>query len=567
MQPTALAATLALCLLALPAPARQLPTSTQTVTVTGDLSLFGHAHFSSISDDGSRVAFLSVGNSSGTDTCIDVYVRDLPAGALTPIATCDAATGGPSAGIASLSGDGSQVAWSSAAPGGPVQVRAVAGGPVEVLSVGPSGPADASSTWPSCSFDGSQVAFHSGATNLSVPPLSSAGSTNVFVRDRSANRTVLISRQTNGLPATGFSLYPDVSRDGRFVAFASNNGQLVSSPPDLNNLFDVFVRDRDPDRNGVFDEGNAVTVKVSVASNGDPADQASDRPSISADGRFVAFSSLASNLDPVPANQPQIYVHDRDPDGNGDFYDTLGTTERVSVNAFGIPADLGGCFNPDLSGDGRYVAYVTGSTNLVPNDTIDYRDVFVHDRLTGQTILASSTSTGLPGNDDSEVFLFGPGPSVARNGARVSFASFATNLAGPGADGFDDVFAKDLCAPVGLDLGFGLAGFGGVAPYFTACGSLKLGGSALVRLSDARPFAPAFLYLDFALTPTPLLGGTFAVVPAVPLPFPTGPDGLVETLVPGGLGPLTVFAQWAVLDPAGPQGAAFSNALRIDLVP
>ncbi|MBI4470036.1 MAG: PD40 domain-containing protein, partial [Acidobacteria bacterium] len=173
---------------------------------------------------------------------------------------------------------------------------------------------------------------------------------------------------------------PSISADGRFVAFESEATNLV--PGDGNSAHDVFVRDR----------LTGVTERVSVSSTGTEAigDQYfySVSASISADGRFVAFDSSATNLVPGDGNNAHdVFVRDR----------LTGVTERVSVSstgteAIGDPYDYSG--SASISADGRFVAFESDATNLVPGDTNKARDIFVRDRLTGVTERVSVSSTG-----------------------------------------------------------------------------------------------------------------------------------------------------------------------------
>jgi len=182
----------------------------------------------------------------------------------------------------------------------------------------------------------------------------------------------------------------------------------------------------------VAETAPGVTELVSVSSAGVQGNQDSQRPSVSADGRFVAFASLSDNLVPDDTNvSNDIFVRDR----------RTGTTERVSVSSAGRQADRdSGVFNgmgaPSISGDGRYVAFDSEATNLVRRDTNDTADVFVHDRLTGTTDLASVASDGTPANAG------GTEPGISRDGRFIGFVSVSDNLV-PDANFTADVFVHD----------------------------------------------------------------------------------------------------------------------------
>jgi Tol biopolymer transport system component len=166
---------------------------------------------------------------------------------------------------------------------------------------------------------------------------------------------------------------------------------------------------------------------VSVDSDGSEGDGDSFNPSISADGRFVAFHSVATNLVAGDTNAgSDVFVHDR----------LTGTTERVSVDSSGAQSSGQSSF-PSISASGRFVAFASTSTDLVPDDNNSQNDVFVHDRQTGTTERVSVDSAGTEGNSLS---FF---PSISADGRFVSFASSASNLVGSDNNGSQDVFLRD----------------------------------------------------------------------------------------------------------------------------
>jgi WD40-like Beta Propeller Repeat len=147
----------------------------------------------------------------------------------------------------------------------------------------------------------------------------------------------------------------------------------------------LYVHDRDADGNGVFDEpGGFATVLLSVAADG-THDFNAESPDLSDDGRFVAFSTTAALVADDTNGERDVYVRDRDADGDGIFDepDAVGI-ERVSVSSAGAQGDgESGRSEIRISGDGRVVAFLSYASNLVPNDTNHQRDIFVHDRVTG----------------------------------------------------------------------------------------------------------------------------------------------------------------------------------------
>jgi len=208
--------------------------------------------------------------------------------------------------------------------------------------------------------------------------------------------------------------YPSVSANGRFVAFSSVS-DLVSD--DTNFAEDVFVVDRE----------TGTIELISRAADGNPGNSFSISPSVSADGRFVAFQSSASNLVSGDTNNTMdVFVVDR-------ATDTIELVSRTSEgflsNAFSSMASI--------SADGRFVAFVSGASNLVPNDTNGQHVVFVVDRQTNIIELVSRANDGSLGND--RTFR----PSISADGRFVTFASSASNLVSNDTNGQHDVFVVD----------------------------------------------------------------------------------------------------------------------------
>ena len=323
----------------------------------------------------------------------------------------------------SISGDGRYVAFESSSPDlvpgdgniiSDIFVRDRFIGTTQRVSVDPGGASgNSDSRSPSISSDGRYVAFHSQASNLVAGD--SNGHPDVFVRDRLSGTTERVSVDSGLTQGNNYSNVPSVSDDGRFVAFASNASNLVAG--DTNGFLDVFVRDRLA----------GTTERVSVDSNGGQADHISNLPSISSDGRFVAFHSMASNLVGGDSNGAEdVFVRDR----------LMGTTERVSVDSGGAQAN-GTCQAPSISSDGRYVAFRSEASNLVAGDTNGATDVFVRDRLMGTTARASVGAGGVQGTGPSYF------PSVSDDGRFVAFNSPASNLVSGDTNGVEDIFVRD----------------------------------------------------------------------------------------------------------------------------
>lgn len=269
------------------------------------------------------------------------------------------------------------------------------------------------STLPSVSADGRFVAFESAASTFAT------GDTNVshdvFVRDRALGLTSCISLNPLGQPATGSSEGPSISADGRFVAFWSTASDLVSN--DTNGCFDVFVRDQQV----------GATTRVSVDSSGVQGNLASLQPSISADGRYVAFHSAATNFSPLA--------------GNGNYnafvYDCVGGTQTLTSAGMLAQHANGSCSHVRVSDDGRFVAFLSAASNLVPNDTNNAPDVFVHDQANSNVTRVSVSSSGAQSND------YSLNASISGDGRFVSFVSNATNLDPLDVTVFSDVYVHD----------------------------------------------------------------------------------------------------------------------------
>lgn len=228
-------------------------------------------------------------------------------------------------------------------------------------------------------------------------------------------RTTLISKTSGGDPATGASSFARwISPTGRFVAFESFATNLPGTQGGT--ITQVYIRDRK----------TAKTNLISKTSGGDPADGGSSfDPSMSADGRFVAFESDATNL-PGASGYPQVYVRDR----------RTGKTTLISKTSGGAPATGGASTDASISGSGRFVTFESAATNL-PSALTPSRQVYLRDRKTGRTTLISKTSGGDPANADSEDSF------VSRNGRFLGFESQATNLPG-GLGGTDDqIYVRD----------------------------------------------------------------------------------------------------------------------------
>jgi Tol biopolymer transport system component/acetyltransferase-like isoleucine patch superfamily enzyme len=396
-----------------------------------------------ISADGRFVAFISRASNlipgGGVDVNggrggEDIFVFDRTTGSLELISRQGDADGGAQADNGSdrptISADGRFVAFDSRAtnliPGGDDNT-----GSLELVSRKDDADGGAqgndSSFSPTISADGRFVAFFSSATNLIPGGGSDAngGSYDAFVFDRTTGGLELVSRQDaadGGAQGNDSTSNPTISADGRFVAFSSQATNLVPGGGlDVNGTAkDVFVFDR-------ATGGLELVSRQDAADGGAQGDGSSSRPTISADGRFVAFYSFATNLIPggdVNGSAQDVFVFDR----------TTGGLELVSRqdDADGGTQGNGGSNDPTISADGRFVAFYSRATNLIPggDDNGSNSDAFVFDRTTGGLKLVSSQGDadgGAQGNGGSS------NPSISADGHFVAFQSIATNLIPGGA--------------------------------------------------------------------------------------------------------------------------------------
>jgi Tol biopolymer transport system component len=269
---------------------------------------------------------------------------------------------------------------------------------------------------PAISGDGRVVAFDSVATTL--VPNDTNKDDDVFVRDRNTGATERVSVSTAGEQGNDSSGRPSVDGDGNLVAFDSNATKLVDH--DGNHQMDVFVRDR----------AAGTTERISVSSDEKQGDGGSNSPSISDDGRYVAFISTSTNLVPGDTNGTNdVFVRDL----------VAGTTELESVSSDGTIGNSSST-GVGISADGRWVTFSSFANNLVPGDTNDSFDVFLHDRQTGTTQLVSQSSDEVIGDQPSF------SSNVSADGRFVAFYSNATNLVTGDTNERSDGFVRDTVA-------------------------------------------------------------------------------------------------------------------------
>lgn len=383
----------------------------------------GRSERSAISASGRYVAFSSSATNItriDTNAAQDIFVDDRVTGTTerVSVSSIGSQANGPSA-LPAISADGRFVAFQSQATNlvsgatpdvWSIYVRDRRAGTTTLVSKSESGganPTDA--TTPSISADGSLVAFASAAALT-------AADTNctwdVYVRDTAADTVALASVDSAGDPGCNGSFGPAISPDGRYVAFVSD-GRLV--PEDDEGARDVYRHDR----------LTGGTIRVSVDDTGDGVAGASFAPAISADGRFVAFTS-AARLDPFDTN------------GVNDIYvrDTLtGDTTRESISSAGAQAN-GASDKPALTADGGIAVFESLATNLVSGDSNSSFDVFLRDRFHSTTTRLSLANTGAQCNGASFH------AAIARDGTALAFVSTGTNLVPRDGNGEWDAFVR-----------------------------------------------------------------------------------------------------------------------------
>lgn len=438
---------------------RNLENGTTTLVSVNHLGTGGgNGQFFSpvISPDGRFVAFASTASNLVANdknlphrqdgSLTDVFVRDLQARVthLVSVNLTGTDSGEDESFTPSISADGSVVAFYSKAKNlvsNPktacsfadyvtnVYVRHLPDGPTRLVSVNGAGSHGCGESYgyipPSISADGGFVAFMSTAFDLAGNDTNRWGGDDVFVRDLKNDTTTLVS--VNRFGDTGDwvyaypSEYPFMSADGRFVVFTSASPDLVSS--DANGrIRDVFVRDL----------LNEQTSLVSVNALGVSGNGLSFAQAITTDGRFVAFYSNATDLAIIGDTNVARDVFVRD------LQD--GTTAVASVSQAGTTTGDGESLLGGISADGRYVAFVSAATDLVSNDGNGAYDVFFRDMQAGTTSLASVNTTGTDsGNNWSYA------PFISQDGALVAFTSLATDLIGlPDSNQGGDVFIRPV---------------------------------------------------------------------------------------------------------------------------
>ncbi|MBI5768012.1 MAG: PD40 domain-containing protein [Verrucomicrobia bacterium] len=348
---------------------------------------------------------------------------------------------------------------------------------------GPSG--NGHSDNPITSADGRYTVFASDASNLVVGDSNSQRDIFLYDNQTAAIRRLNLSQQ--GAQANGPSNNPTITANGRYVAFESAATNLVLG--DTNGFSDIFV----------VDTLTGAITRVSVTSGGAQANSSSFRPSISSNGRFVAFESPATNLDAAAnvVGVSQIFVHDRDVSGSGTLDNAVNISTALVSRATGGAGAAGSAHStqPRISGDGSYIAFASDATNLVVGDTNALRDIFLRDR-TGLTTTRVSVATG----GTQATGGASRSPSLSDDGRYIAFASDATNLVVGDTNGVSDVFVHDRTTTTTVRVSVTSAGAQAADPSAVGAqlGSLNPSISATGR------------YVAFASLANNLTSGSFA---------------------------------------------------------
>jgi len=348
------------------------------VSVGNDGSNGGNNGPIDVSDDGRYVAFSSI-NLDGNSN-VNVYTRDRTTGTTELISVANdgnPSTVGSSASGISISGSGRYITFVSSASDivsgdtngeTDVFVRDRVTGTTQRVNIASDGTQangndNSVAIRTDISTDGRYVVFNSPASNL--VPNDTNGKSDIFIHDRINGSTARVNLTNGGAQSIGHDDGVALSSDGRYVVFVSFDNNLVAN--DTNGQTDIFVRD--------LIMGS--TELVSVADDGSQANSTSVYPSISANGRYVSFNSSANNL--VTGGTPQglaIFVRDR----------IANTTEMIDTPHDGSVANYFSFGDSAVSGDGRYVVFASGASNLVAGDSDvnNQFDIFMHDRISGQ---------------------------------------------------------------------------------------------------------------------------------------------------------------------------------------
>jgi hypothetical protein len=472
----------------------RVSTEVNGVEGNGDSTSYRQA----MSGNGQFVVFASNASNflfSDTNDHLDIFVRDVKSWTMSraSISSSGAQANGDST-LPAISSDGAYVAFDSAATNlvsgdnnGHIDVfiRARLLGITERVSVGSDGiEANQGGTRANVTTDGQFVVFESHSDNL--VRRDSNGDSDIFVHDRMTGMTERVSVSSTGIEALGSSEMAHISGDGRFVVFQSNAPNLVVG--DTNNAYDVFIHDR-------FTE---VTTLMSRSGLGMIGNAASFQPSISDDGRWVGFSSDASNFAVDDSNnKTDAFLHDT-------MTGVLMLVSRSSTGQLGNDrSDLA-----EISADGHSMVFRSAATNLVAGDSNAQPDLFVRD-------LQADFTTRVSFETDGSQFT-GPlsDPSISGNGQYVSFWSTASDVVPGDTNQASDAFVIDTQSNALLAAyGVGKANSSLCVPVIGASGLPSLSGKTTLKITATQELGskPGMFFWGHASASIPFHGGTLLV--------------------------------------------------------
>jgi Tol biopolymer transport system component len=399
--------------------------------------------------------------------------------------TSQGASGNGASVAPSISGDGSLIVFASLATnfvtgvvGQQIFLHDRGSNQVSLVSADNSAAANAgnaASSAPVISLDGTAVAFVSMATNLLAPAVPSVVGQQVYVTDAATGLNSLVSQNTGGTPGNGTSSAPAINSNGRFVAFVSDSTNLVTGVTGQQ----VYLRDRQTNQTSLISQTSGAG---NVAGNG-----ASMSPAISADGRFVAFVSLSTNLVSLVSGQ-QVYLRDT----------LTNQTTLISQSTGGTPGS-GLSSTPSISSNGPFakVAFASSSANLV--GVVTGTQIYLRDTQTGITSVVSLDNNVVPvaGTGQSSA------PAISSDGRFVAFTSQATNLLAPGTPSVNapQIYLRDTVGNLTLlvsqnDSGTpSTAGATNLSPVVTTNGAYVAFVSSATNLVSTPLAAPADVYV------------------------------------------------------------------------
>ncbi len=396
----------------------------------------GESYFPSVSNDGSRLVFISWADNlvpNDVNSNPDIFILNKSTNTLSPAIFAES-NGQPNDLVleTKISGNGQFVVFTSIATNlsgictdsvADIYIYEIlegAHGTFTCISVGSGGEGNAASEHPSISYDGRYVVFASNASNL-VPGITD-GRKHIYLYDRTTMTMTVESVDKDGVPGDGDSDNPSISADGRYIAFESDATNLLGAGADTNNSSDIFLRDRQT--------GTTSRISTTYAS-GDQPNGASILPSISNDGKRVAFLSIAGNLIPGVSGVWNVFL--RDIPSN--------TTSLASVSTSGGGAN-GHASYARISADGNHVVFTSAATNLVFGVNSGVEQTYLRDFEDSETLKISVSAAGEEGNATSTA------AGISSDGTTIAFLSSANNLVAGDTNAVPDVFLFERITPI-----------------------------------------------------------------------------------------------------------------------